>query len=174
MKILLRGKNGNTMRKTTIIMTICGWLLAGGAVAVAGAGELHVFNVLNYGAVGDDQTDNIEAFTACLKAVVAAAGGRMYLPAGVYRGGIVIPAVSKPIPSWITVEIVGESQPTPVFGTIGSFPLLKNGTIVEPRSVQKAISYQFLFNAVDALRPEFDCYGQTHIHSPNIDHLAAP
>ena len=122
------------MRKTIIIMTICGWLLAGGAVAVPGAGEVHVFNVLNYGAVGDDQTDNIEAFTACLKAVVAAGGGRMYLPAGVYRGGIVIPAVSKPIPSWITVEIVGESQPTPVFGTIGSFPLLKNGTIVKSLS----------------------------------------
>lgn len=46
MKIVLRGKNGNTMRKTIIIITICGWLLAGGAVAVAGAGEVHVFNAM--------------------------------------------------------------------------------------------------------------------------------
>ncbi len=55
----------------------------------------------------------------------------MYLPDGVYRGRIVIPAVSKPIPSWITVEITGKSEPTPVFGTIGSFPLMNNGTIVK-------------------------------------------
>ena len=114
-----------------IIMTICGWLLAGGAVAVAGAGEAHAFNVLNYGAVGDDQTDNTAAFSTCLKAVVDAGGGRMYLPDGVYRGRIIIPPVSRPMPSWITVEIVGESEPTPVFGTIGSFPLQNHGTIVK-------------------------------------------
>jgi hypothetical protein len=92
------------------------------------------FNVLDYGAVGDDNTDNTEAFSACLKEVISAGGGRIYLPDGVYRGRILIPAVSKPIPSWITVEIVGESEPTPVFGTIGSFPLLNNGTIVKSLS----------------------------------------
>lgn len=30
-----------------------------------------------------------------------------------------------------------------------------------------------LFIAVDDLRPELNCYGRTHIHSPNIDALAA-
>ncbi len=93
------------------------------------------FNVLDYGALGDDNTDNSKAFSACLNAVIDAGGGRMYLPDGVYRGRILIPAVSKPIPSWITVEIVGESEPTPVFGTIGSFPLLNNGTIVKSLSL---------------------------------------
>jgi hypothetical protein len=131
------------MRKTTVLITICGWLFAGAAGAVdggekkgstAGTTEARVFNVLNYGAVGDDKTDNTEAFSACLKAVIAAGGGRMYLPAGVYRGSISIPAVSRPIPSWITVEITGEREPTPVFGTIGSFPLLNNGTIVKSLS----------------------------------------
>jgi hypothetical protein len=107
-------------------MTLCGWLLAGGAGAVAG-----VFNVLHYGAVADDSTDNTAAFTACLKALIAAGGGRMYLPAGVYRGRIAIPGVSKSLGSWITVEIVGESEPTPVFGTILSCPLQNYGTIVK-------------------------------------------
>ncbi len=87
----------------------------------------HVFNVLDYGAVGDDKTDNTEAFSVCLKALIEAGGGRMYLPRGVYRGRIVIPAIA----SWITIEIVGESEPTPVFGTIGSFPYNSKGTIVK-------------------------------------------
>jgi hypothetical protein len=101
------------------------------AAAAVGASDTPVFRVVDYGAVGDDQTDNTNAFSDCLAAVIKAGGGRMSVPAGVYRGRIVIPPVSKPVPSWITVEIVGELEPTPVFGTIGSFPLLNKGTIVK-------------------------------------------
>ena len=89
-----------------------------------------VFNVLKYGAVGDDKTDNTAAFSACLKAIIAAGGGRMYLPDGIYRGRIIIPGTKE----WITVEIIGEIEPTPVFGTIGSIPFPKNGTIVKSLS----------------------------------------
>jgi hypothetical protein len=122
-------------------MTILGWLVANGAVQADGgektnfgadAVNARVFNVLKYGAVGDDKTDNTEAFSACLKAVIGVGGGRMYLPAGVYRGRITIPAVQRI--SWIAIEIVGETQPAPVFGTVGSFPLLNNGTIVKSLS----------------------------------------
>jgi hypothetical protein len=132
-----------TLYQTMVLMTICAGLLAGEAGAVdggenvsstAGTPKSRAFNVLNYGAVGDDKTDNTGAFSACLKAAIEAGGGRMYLPVGVYRGRILIPAVSKPMPSWITVEIVGESEPTPVFGTIGAFPLQNNGTIVKSLS----------------------------------------
>ena len=108
------------------LMTICGWLLAAGDPACGG-----VFNVRDYGAVGDDQTDNSEAFSKCLQALVADGGGQMFLPAGVYRGRITIPPVSQPIPSWMTVEIVGEGAPTPVFGTVGAFPLRSAGTILK-------------------------------------------
>jgi hypothetical protein len=93
--------------------------------------EAKMFMATDYGAKGDDQTDNTEAFSACLKDLIEAGGGRMFLPDGVYRGRIVIPPVTKPIPSWITVEIVGESEPTPVFGTIGDFPLQNHGTILK-------------------------------------------
>ena len=89
------------------------------------------FNVRDYGAVGDDKTDNTAAFSKCLDAIVAAGGGRMVLPDGVYRGRIAIPPVAKPAPSWITVEIFGESEPVAVFGTIGDFPLQNRGTIVK-------------------------------------------
>jgi hypothetical protein len=106
------------------LITNCGWLIAVAAPLHAGT-----FNVRDYGAVGDDKTDNTAAFSKCLDAIVAAGGGQIYLPSGVYRGRITIPPVSKPIPSWITVEIVGEGEPTPVFGTIGNFPLQNKGTI---------------------------------------------
>ena len=48
------------------------------------------FDVRTYGAVGDDATDNTEAFSACLKAVLAAGGGKMFIPDGIYRGRIII------------------------------------------------------------------------------------
>jgi hypothetical protein len=101
------------------------------ACLLAFAAPIHaaIFNVTDYGAVGDDRTDNTAAFTACLNDLVAAGGGKMYLPDGVYRGRIIIPPQDGP--SWITIEIVGESEPTPVFGTIGSFPPQNHGTIVK-------------------------------------------
>ncbi|NLF07026.1 MAG: hypothetical protein GX594_03470 [Pirellulaceae bacterium] len=89
-----------------------------------------VFNALDYGAVSDDKTDNTKAFSACIEAVIEAGGGTLYLPAGVYRGRIVVPPVPKSVPSWITVEIVGEIEPAPVFGTIGAFPPWDKGTIL--------------------------------------------
>lgn len=87
------------------------------------------FNARDYGAVGDDKTDNTAAFTKCIEAVMAAGGGRMFLPDGVYQGRIVIPPRGGP--SWITIEIVGESEPPPFWGTIGNFPPQNGGTIVK-------------------------------------------
>jgi hypothetical protein len=97
--------------------------------AIAMTLKAATFNVRDYGAAGDDKTDNTAAFTQCLEAIIKAGGGKMFLPDGVYRGRITIPPLGGP--SWITIEIVGESAPTPVFGTIGSFPLTNHGTIVK-------------------------------------------
>jgi hypothetical protein len=114
------------MKKRMGVLVFSSWLLASSASVYGG-----VFNVRDYGAVGDDKTDNTAAFSKCMEAIIAAGGGKMFIPDGVYRGQIKIPPVSKPIPSWITVEIAGESEPTPVFGTIGNFPLQNRGTIVK-------------------------------------------
>lgn len=116
------------------ILAHWGELCAANEVATrseATAAKPKVFNVLDFGAVGDDKTDNTTAFARCLDALIQAGGGRMFLPDGVYRGRIIIPPVSKPLPSWITIEIVGESEPTHVFGTIGDFPLQDRGVIVK-------------------------------------------
>ena len=56
----------------------------------------------------------------------AVGGGKMFIPDGIYRGMIIISGTKE----WITVEIAGESEPTPVWGTIGTFPFPKNGTII--------------------------------------------
>ena len=117
-------KRSRNATASLAVVAACAWLLAGVAPARAAT-----FNVTDYGAVGDDSTDNTAAFTACLNAIIAAGGGRMYLPDGVYRGRITIPPLGGP--SWITIEIVGESEPTPVFGTIGNFPPHDKGTVIK-------------------------------------------
>ncbi|MFN4872202.1 MAG: hypothetical protein ACK40T_05545, partial [Akkermansiaceae bacterium] len=86
-KNILGDKKGNSMRNTMVLMTISSLILAAGVFAAeegkknsasATTVKSRTFNVLNYGAVGDDKTDNTEAFSACLKAVIAAGGGKMF------------------------------------------------------------------------------------------------
>ena len=126
----------DSLWKTLVVILMGGMIFSAAAAAAdraettkaaAGAATSRTFNVRDYGAVGDDKTDNTEAFSACLKAVIEAGGGRVFIPDGIYRGRIVIPGTK----AWITVEIVGESEPTPVFGTIGAFPFPQKGTIIK-------------------------------------------
>lgn len=123
------------------------------------------FNVKEYGAIGDDKTDNTAAFSRCIEAVIAAGGGKMFLPDGVYQGRIIIPAISKPLPSWITIEISGESVPTPIFGTIGNFPLRRHGTIIQclEKSGPSVISVD---KSTDAL---YGSYSAVHVIIRNLD-----
>ena len=123
------------------------------------------FNVKDYGAVGDDKTDNTAAFSSCIQAVITAGGGKIFLPDGLYRGRIIIPAISKPLPSWMTIEIIGESAPTPVFGTIGNFPLRKHGTILQclEKSGPAVISVS---KSTDAL---YGDYSAVHVIIRNLD-----
>ncbi|MEO6036050.1 MAG: glycosyl hydrolase family 28-related protein [Verrucomicrobiota bacterium] len=161
-------------RMTLAWIAICVCLVVGGTVSSHGGENTNleadalkagVFNVLNYGAVGDDKTDNTEAFSACLKTVIETGGGRMVLPNGVYRGRIMIPAVSKSMRSWITVEIVGEREPTPVFGTIGSFPLLNKGTIIKSLSKKGAA----VISASSSLQSLYGGFSAVNVVIKNLD-----
>lgn len=113
------------MKPSSLILLICALFTM--AHAFAAATGKRVFNPADFGAVGDDKTDNTAAFSACLTAMVKAGGGRMEIPDGIYRGRLIIPGTKE----WITMEIVGASEPTPVFGTIGAFPFPRNGTILK-------------------------------------------
>jgi hypothetical protein len=135
-------QNGAALRSilTTFVICVCGCLSGcgnardddlGGPAQTKPREQVRVLNVLDFGAIGDDKTVNTQAFSDCLSALIEAGGGRMVIPDGVYRGRIIIPGVSRPSPSWIIIEIVGESGPTHVFGTIGDFPLQNHGTIIK-------------------------------------------
>jgi len=56
-------------------------------------GVTNVANVLDFGAVADDATDNREAFQSAIDALAATGGGALYVPPGVYR---VAPISSHP------------------------------------------------------------------------------
>lgn len=55
--------------------------------------EASLFNVQDFGAVGDCETDNTDAFKAALNAAEKYGGGTVYVPGGAYRidGHIVVP-----------------------------------------------------------------------------------
>jgi len=61
-------------------------------------------------------------------------------------------------------------------GRIDEAALFDRALTVEENPVSAELSGKrpnVLFIGVDDLRPELNCYGATHIHSPNIDRLAA-
>ncbi len=123
------------------------------------------FNVRDYGAVGDDKTDNTAAFSKCLDAVITSGGGKMVIPDGVYQGRIIIPPVSKPLPSWITVEIAGETEPTPVWGTIGNFPFQNQGTIIKCLDKKGAA----VISAARASKSLYGGYSAVYVVLRNLD-----
>ena len=84
------------------------------------------------------------------------------MPAGVY---ILIPAASKPLPSWITVEIEGAGEPNPVLGTLGSFPLLNNGTIVRSQST----SGPAVISASSSPKSLYGAFSASHVIIKNLD-----
>ena len=77
------------MKRITIIIAVfllgLIWLIPCKVTADTNVLAPRVFNVLNYGAVGDDKTDNTAAFSACIKAVIEAGGGRMFLHCAALR-----------------------------------------------------------------------------------------
>lgn len=61
-----------------------GWRSAGRLTVRPSPAESPVFNVHAYGAVGDGETDDLEAIRAAVAAASAAGGGRVFLPPGTY------------------------------------------------------------------------------------------
>jgi hypothetical protein len=109
--------NRRAARLTLACVIVCLFALtAAGAPAHAARNASQTFNLTDFGAVGDGQTDAGPALQAALDAVVAAGGGTLLVPAG--RFAIVTPVVvivpaGAPTPS---VEILGVGPGIPIAG----------------------------------------------------------
>jgi hypothetical protein len=85
------------------------------ARSAAPATPLQTFNLADFGAVGDGQTDDGPALQAALDAVMAAGGGRLDVPAGNYA--IVTPVlIIGPASFDVPLEIRGVPSTTPIAG----------------------------------------------------------
>lgn len=80
-----------------------------------------LFDIRDYGAVSGGSFDNTNVYTNVLKDMIAAGGGIMRIPFGVWKGSIKIPICS--VNNWVPIEIRGDFSPTPIFGTIGTAPM---------------------------------------------------
>ena len=73
--------------KTTLSLVAAIMFFA--CVVQAGAAEVKVFNVRDYGAQGDGRTADTAAINKAIEACSTAGGGRVNLPAGTYLSGTV-------------------------------------------------------------------------------------
>ena len=104
--------------------------------------SLTVFDVKAYGAVGDNSTDDTVAIQDTIDAAVAAGGGTVYFPRGIYVVGgalqdtsnanaqLLLPEIDYVDSEQITIEFRGEFPPPPIVSVIGTTPVPDNHSIV--------------------------------------------
>lgn len=132
------------------------------------------FNILDYGAVGDGVFDNTAIFSKVLKDLIAYGGGRMRIPRGVFKGNIKIPLV--PSNRWTPIEISGDYPPSPIFGTIGTFPMPYSAcTIISTSTTNDLLSceipssgYPFSFISVYLKNLDIRTYQNPQVNAINL------
>ncbi|XP_010522804.2 PREDICTED: exopolygalacturonase clone GBGE184-like [Tarenaya hassleriana] len=84
----------------------------GGRRALAAAGNPAVFDITQYGAVGDGKTNNFKAFlNAWIKACQSAVPAKLVVPKGTFVSGPMV--FAGPCMSQVTVEVQGTVKATP-------------------------------------------------------------
>jgi hypothetical protein len=79
-----------------------------------------IFNVRDYGAVGDEKTDDTSAIQAAINAADTNGGGTVYLPAGSYRITGIMLGINNTGDATSFVSLVGESEITTKLRYYGS------------------------------------------------------
>lgn len=113
-------------------------------VSATGSGFLSWINVKEspYNAAGDGTTDDTTAIQDAIDAVLAAGGGTLYFPPGIYqidgalqdgsRGNaqLLFPSLDAVDDEQITIEFMGAWAPPPVFSVVGATPVPDNHSIL--------------------------------------------
>lgn len=106
------------------------------------AADPRIFNVKDYGALGDGSTDDTAEIQAAIDAAEAAGGGVVFFPAGVYVVGgalqdtgrsnaqLLLPRIDTS-DEQITIVLRGESPPTQVPFVIGAAVVPDGGSIIK-------------------------------------------
>lgn len=112
----------------------------GTAYANAASHPLGWFDVKEYGAVGNNVTDDTVAIQNCIDAAAAAGGGFIYFRAGIYLVGgalksgsnsqLTLPAIHYVDGKQLTLVFCGATPPPPVYSVIGSTPVPDGHSII--------------------------------------------
>jgi len=112
------------------------------AQSVANLASSGMFNVRSYGATGDGTTDDTTAVQVAIDAAIAAGGGIVYFPRGVYKIGgalqdtsrsnaqLLLPRINLTAEQ-ISVELRGEFAPPADISVVGAMTLPDNHSIIK-------------------------------------------
>lgn len=101
------------------------------------------YNVKSYGATGDGTTDDTTAVQAAIDAAIAAGGGVVYFPRGVYAIGgalqdtsrsnaqLLLPRLDAVDTEQMTIELRGEFSPPPIMSVVGATPIPDGHSIIK-------------------------------------------
>lgn len=137
-----------------------GFQPSGGTARSVQAKLRDTVSVKDFGAVGDDSTDNLLFFKAALEYLDAQGGGSLYVPAGIYR-------VSGPIIVASNIELFGDGAASQIKNTGGT--LTNAGDVIHIGVSSEWVGWGNVGPAVtDASIADFDSGDYTNINASNV------
>ena len=132
-----------------------------GAVATNVQAKLRqTVSVKDFGAVGDDSTDNLLFFKAALLYLGTQGGGALYVPAGVYR-------VSSPIIVTSNIELFGDGITSQIKNSVGTYT--NAGDVIHIGVSSEWVGWSNSGSAVtDATIANFDAGDYSKINASNV------
>ena len=132
-----------------------------GAVSTTVSNKLkESVSVKDFGAVGDDNTDNLNAFKNALQYLESIGGGSLYVPAGIYR-------VSEPIIIRSDIELFGDGAASEIKNSVGQYT--NAGDVIHIGISSEWVNWGNSGSAVtDASLTQFDAADYSKLNTKNV------